>query len=264
MKKRSLRTTIPHTSVATMVGVGLLVMACEGERPTVPPAEADAAAEAAANEATASSAAKVVVFRRDGGADGAVTVELGTSETRDQAPRPLIVVDGVIVPPDTDIQHMDISSIEIVRGGAAEARYGPRAANGVISITTASQGSADSSPESPSESISESPPESGPQPFFTPYEVAPEMTNRDAVQRALVAAYPAHLRDAGIGGRVVVHAFINEAGVVDAVLVSDSSGHSELDSAALQVARAFEFTPARNRDMGVAVWVQISIQFAAR
>ena len=46
------------------------------------------------------------------------------------------------------------------------------------------------------------------QPVFTPYEVAPRMTNTPEVQRALERAYPTLLRDAGIGGSVLIWFFI--------------------------------------------------------
>jgi len=270
MKKRSLRTTIPLTFAASLVGAGLLVMACEAERPTVPPADEEVAAEGSAAE-TVSTAGdtdsdEVVILRRDGVVMRGMPAQPEAPEPRDDPPGPLIVVDGVIMPPDTNIQDLDISSIEVIRGEAAEAMYGSRAANGVINITTTSEEA--SEPETDTgervDDVSDSPSEPGPQPVFTPYEVAPSVTNREEVAQSLSAEYPAHLRNAGIGGTVLVHLHINESGVVDEVLVSDSSGHVELDDAALRVARTFEFSPALNRDMQVAVWVQIPIQFQAR
>jgi TonB-dependent SusC/RagA subfamily outer membrane receptor len=50
---------------------------------------------------------------------------------------PLYVVDGVARGEETpDLEAMDIRSIEVVRGAAAVARYGPRASDGVVLITT--------------------------------------------------------------------------------------------------------------------------------
>jgi TonB family protein len=279
MKKRSLRATIPLTFAASLVGVGLLVMACEAERPTVPTADEEAAAEGAVAETVAAEAADstsdpVFIIRGDSVVVGDLPGHPGATEPGD---RPLIVVDGVIMPPETGIQDLtpwEISSIEVIRGEAAEALYGSRAANGVINITTTAEAASepetdtgervDDLSDSSAGSSPESPPESGPQPVFTPYEVAPSVNNREEVQEALSAEYPAHLRNAGIGGTVLVYLHINESGVVDEVLVSDSSGHVELDDAALRVARIFEFSPALNRDMQVAVWVQIPIRFEAR
>ncbi len=99
------------------------------------------------------------------------------------------------------------------------------------------------------------------QPTFTPYEVAPEVRNRAHVQRVLQREYPSVLRDAGVGGTVLMHFFINEQGIVDNVLVAESSGYERLDEAALRVAQEFEFTPAMNRDQQVPVWIQIPITF---
>ncbi len=99
------------------------------------------------------------------------------------------------------------------------------------------------------------------QPTFTPFTQAPEVTNRQQVGRTLQREYPSLLRDAGIGGTVMMHFFINEEGVVENFLVAETSGHSALDDAALRVAEAFEFSPAYNRDQQVPVWIQIPITF---
>lgn len=101
-------------------------------------------------------------------------------------------------------------------------------------------------------------------PAFTPYTVAPEVRNRTEVQRSLEGAYPEQLRDAGIGGATIVHFFIDERGTVQNAMVAESSGHSALDAAALEVASSFQFSPALNREQRVPVWVQIPIIFQAR
>ena len=99
------------------------------------------------------------------------------------------------------------------------------------------------------------------QPTFTPYEVAPTITNRSTIQSALVREYPALLRDAGIGGTVLMHFFIDNTGSLENVLVAETSGHAQLDEAAMRVADVFEFSPALNRDEVVAVWIQVPITF---
>ena len=76
------------------------------------------------------------------------------------------------------------------------------------------------------------------------------------------AEYPPILRDAGIGGTTSVRFFIDTRGVVQRVLIAETSGHEELDSAALRVGRTFRFTPALNLDEVVPVWVTIPITFA--
>ena len=97
---------------------------------------------------------------------------------------------------------------------------------------------------------------------FTPYTVPPDLVNEREVMRALEAEYPPILRDAGIGGTTSVHFFIDTRGVVQRVLLAETSGHEVLDSAALRVARIFRFTPALNLDEVVPAWIAIPITFA--
>lgn len=101
-------------------------------------------------------------------------------------------------------------------------------------------------------------------PRFTPFTVRPEILNRDEVQRVLEREYPPLLRDAGIGGQVVVWFFIDEEGRVIKYQVAQSSGHKALDEAAIRVAPVYRFSPALNRDKKVKVWVQIPITFRTR
>jgi TonB family protein len=101
-------------------------------------------------------------------------------------------------------------------------------------------------------------------PTFTPMTVRPELVNAGDVQRALIRNYPPVLRDAGIGGTAVVWFYIDEDGTVRKTQMSKSSGYPALDEAALRVAAAMQFSPARNRDRIVPVWVEIPIMFTAR
>jgi TonB-dependent SusC/RagA subfamily outer membrane receptor len=68
--------------------------------------------------------------------DGSVTLVFNErGETSDN--QPLYIIDGVILGGDLiDIDALSIESIEVIKGGAAKALYGDRAANGVIIITT--------------------------------------------------------------------------------------------------------------------------------
>jgi len=98
-------------------------------------------------------------------------------------------------------------------------------------------------------------------PTFTPFTVAPEILNRGEVQRAMVMAYPEILREAGIGGTVRVFFFIDEDGRVLQKVLDQSSGHAQLDEAALSVADQYRFSPGLNRDQRVKVWVSFPITF---
>lgn len=101
-------------------------------------------------------------------------------------------------------------------------------------------------------------------PTFTPYTVAPDLINRAEVGRALEREYPPLLRDAGIGGSARVWFFIDEDGRVQDTRIDQSSGHAQLDEAALKVADMMRFTAALNRDKKVPVWVAFPITFQVR
>lgn len=101
-------------------------------------------------------------------------------------------------------------------------------------------------------------------PVFTPMTVRPEIMNRSEVVRAMTREYPSILRDAGIGGEIVVYFFIDVDGSVLDARVFQSSGHSALDEAAIKVAGVYRFSPALNRDQKVQVWVQFKITFEVR
>jgi len=102
------------------------------------------------------------------------------------------------------------------------------------------------------------------EPVWVPHTVRPDVKNRHEVARVLEREYPVLLRDAGIGGTVIVWFFIDDEGTVRDTRIHRSSGHDSLDRAALRVADVFEFTPALNRDTPVPVWIQIPIRFTTR
>ncbi len=83
----------------------------------------------------------VKVIRGSGrpGAGTTVLLRGATSINTDgRTNEPLYVVDGVILGAGDlrDVDALDIKNVEVVKGAAAAALYGARAANGVISITT--------------------------------------------------------------------------------------------------------------------------------
>jgi len=104
----------------------------------------------------------------------------------------------------------------------------------------------------------------GDQPVFTPFEVAPKLLNGREVEQKLSLEYPPLLRDAGIGGRVMVLFFIDEEGRVQDTRLDQSSGHTSMDEAAMNVADIMEFAPAQNRDKNVPVWISLPITFQVR
>ncbi|MEJ2503202.1 MAG: M56 family metallopeptidase [Gemmatimonadota bacterium] len=109
----------------------------------------------------------------------------------------------------------------------------------------------------------ESPREVSEAPTFTPMTEAPRLQNATETSERLQAHYPTELRAAGIGGTANVWFFIDAEGAVKKAVVNRGSGYPALDEAALEVARLMEFTPARNRDEPVPVWVALDIRFRA-
>lgn len=99
-------------------------------------------------------------------------------------------------------------------------------------------------------------------PAFTPYTVAPRVRDPEEAKRIVERKYPRLLSQAGIGGRVIVWAFIDANGVVRNCQVNQSSGIAQLDQAAVAALREFTFVPAMNFDKNVAVWIQMPITFS--
>ena len=81
-------------------------------------------------------------------------------------------------------------------------------------------------------------------PVARPFTIRPTLANRDEVVQALMREYPRSLRDARVGGEVMVWFYISDAGRVLHSEVDRSSGREDLDQAALRVADVFQFTPA--------------------
>ncbi len=73
--------------------------------------------------------------------------------------------------------------------------------------------------------------------------------------------YPELARKAGIEGNTVIKALVNIDGSIIEAKVLKSSGNQMLDQAALAAARRARFTPAKQRDKYVRVWVSIPIKF---
>jgi molecular chaperone DnaJ len=93
------------------------------------------------------------------------------------------------------------------------------------------------------------------------FEVAPQVSNPDRVRQALLREYPIGLRDAGIGGDVDMWFYVNQQGVVERFQIRQGSGRGALDEAAMRVAPAFRFTPARRADQPIATWISFRISF---
>lgn len=101
-------------------------------------------------------------------------------------------------------------------------------------------------------------------PSYIPRDVEPRLTNGREIERVLQQRYPSMLREAGIGGTVVLYVFVDENGRPTNTQVQESSGYPQLDQAAAQVVEQMEFSPAQNRDRPVGVWVLQRVEFSTR
>lgn len=99
---------------------------------------------------------------------------------------------------------------------------------------------------------------------FVVSTVLPQLMNGAEVQRALERNYPAMLRDAGIGGRVTLWLLVDENGRVIETDLREASGQAAFDSAAARVGQIMRFSPGRNREDRVKVWVSLPIVFRTR
>lgn len=98
----------------------------------------------------------------------------------------------------------------------------------------------------------------GPDIEIVPYykvEVKPKPVHSPAPR------YPDLARRAGIEGQTVVKALVDIDGTIMDVQILKSSGNQMLDEAALATARQWRFTPAKQRDKFVRVWVSIPVNF---
>ncbi|MCL7959275.1 MAG: energy transducer TonB [marine benthic group bacterium] len=92
----------------------------------------------------------------------------------------------------------------------------------------------------------------------------PRLLNLAEVRGELERLYPALLREAGIGGVVVLWIFVGDEGRAQRAQVYRSSGYPAFDHAARRVAGSMRFAPAQNRDQPVGVWIQIPVEFTTR
>jgi TonB family protein len=162
---------------------------------------------------------------------------------------PLIYVDGVRVEESALARFTPegIETVEVIKGEAAIATYGPEASSGVVLIT-----------------LKEAQDEQQEEPTFTPFTQAPTLLNREEIASALESEYPPLLREAGVEGTVNVWFHIGDDGRILGTQVQESSGHEALDEAALRIANQVEFSPALNKDDPVPVWVALPISFKVR
>jgi TonB family protein len=93
-------------------------------------------------------------------------------------------------------------------------------------------------------------------------EVAPRLTNARYVAGVLVQQYPPALRDAGVGGRVMLRVRVRQDGSVDAESIQVvSATHTELVYPARRVAAEMKFAPGRVDGRPVTTIIEIPVHF---
>jgi protein TonB len=100
------------------------------------------------------------------------------------------------------------------------------------------------------------------QPVYIERDTDPRLLNGQEMIRLMHRLYPPALREAGIGGEVLLWVWVDEEGRPGNAQVNRSSGREQLDEVALEMARQMEFSPAMLRDKPVGVWIAQPISFS--
>ena len=100
-----------------------------------------------------------------------------------------------------------------------------------------------------------SPQPTGPKVKFIPYDTPPKPL------RPIKPLYPEIAQEAGIEGVVVVQAFIDKKGRVKETTILKCIPNTGLDEAAMEAIRKTRFSPAKQRERKVGVWISIPVNF---
>jgi protein TonB len=73
----------------------------------------------------------------------------------------------------------------------------------------------------------------------------------------------AFARSQRVGGDVQMWVYIDPTGAVANAIIKKTSGNLELDNAAMNIVRIMRFSPARNGNEAVDVWIEVPIKFKA-
>lgn len=76
--------------------------------------------------------------------------------------------------------------------------------------------------------------------------------------------YPLELWDEGVEGSTLLRIRVTDGGDVDSVEVAESSGHSGLDSAAVEGVRELRFQPGRKNGERTRMWATLPVEFSTR
>ncbi len=99
-------------------------------------------------------------------------------------------------------------------------------------------------------------------PVYVDRDTEPRLLNGPEMLRLLARLYPSALKQAGIGGEVLLWVWVDEQGNPTKSQISQSSGREQLDDAALAIVSSMRFSPALLRDQPVGVWIAQPISFS--
>lgn len=99
-------------------------------------------------------------------------------------------------------------------------------------------------------------------PVYVDRDTEPRLLNGPEMLRLLARLYPSALKQAGIGGEVMLWVWVDEGGNPTKSQISQSSGRDQLDDAALAIVSSMRFSPALLRDQPVGVWIAQPISFS--
>ncbi|MGB5525508.1 MAG: energy transducer TonB [Gemmatimonadota bacterium] len=100
------------------------------------------------------------------------------------------------------------------------------------------------------------------QPVYVDRDIDPRLLNGEEMIRLMDRLYPKILKEAGIGGDVLMWVWVDEHGRPGNAQINRSSGRIQLDEVALAIAAQMRFEPAMLLDKPVGVWVAQPISFS--
>ena len=180
--------------------------------------------------------------------------------------KPLIVVDGIIQ--DIDVNSLDpetIESVDVWKDEAAVNKYGDKAKDGAIEVTTKKAGNLKRSTLSDVKVIGYAEGQKDGKKPFVVVETMPEFPGggNDAMAAWIVAnlKYPAEAYKSKITGKVLVDFIVSKTGKVKNVTVSKSV-HPLLDAEAIRVISSMpDWKPATQGGKGVDVQFKVPVEF---
>jgi len=100
------------------------------------------------------------------------------------------------------------------------------------------------------------------QPVYVDRDTEPRLLNGAEMIRLMDRLYPKVLKEAGIGGEVLMWVWVDKEGKPGNAQINRSSGRVQLDEVALAIAAQMKFEPAMLLDKPVGVWVAQPISFS--